>query len=197
MITCKIADVAQSVEHILGKDEVTSSNLVISSKKFDKFRLVDFFYPLRKQWYIITTQSWISSAVGCISSAVGCIFCRNDDIQGFRLGDIQNFVLMICTPLAWLRRYSSSPNKKWREYLFYRHYTKTKALPSRGCFCFCLSGEDGLTWRSQEGRIPQAGGNERGTRLSRYLAWHGAIPPLCISRLNYRMVIPCSNTSPS
>ena len=33
MITCKIADVAQSVEHILGKDEVTSSNLVISSIK--------------------------------------------------------------------------------------------------------------------------------------------------------------------
>ena len=32
----------------------------------------------------------------CISSAVGCIFFRNDDIQGFRLGDIQNFVLMIC-----------------------------------------------------------------------------------------------------
>ena len=61
MITCKIADVAQSVEHILGKDEVTSSNLVISSKKFDKFRLVDFFYPLRKQWYIITTRSCISS----------------------------------------------------------------------------------------------------------------------------------------
>ena len=61
MINCKIADVAQSVEHILGKDEVTSSNLVISSKKFDKFRLVEFFYPLRKQWYIITTQSWISS----------------------------------------------------------------------------------------------------------------------------------------
>ncbi len=36
----------------------------------------------------------------CISSAVGCIFFRNDDIQGFRLGDIQNFVLMIYTPLA-------------------------------------------------------------------------------------------------
>ena len=29
----KIADMAQSVERVLGKDEVTSSNLVISSKK--------------------------------------------------------------------------------------------------------------------------------------------------------------------
>ena len=38
-----------------------SSNLGGTSKKFDKFRLVEFFYPLRKQWYIITTQSWISS----------------------------------------------------------------------------------------------------------------------------------------
>ena len=34
----KRADVAQSVERILGKDEVTSSNLVISSKenRFEK-----------------------------------------------------------------------------------------------------------------------------------------------------------------
>ncbi len=30
--SAKIADVAQVVEHILGKDEVTSSSLVISSK---------------------------------------------------------------------------------------------------------------------------------------------------------------------
>jgi hypothetical protein len=37
------------------------SNLSFSAKKFDKFRLVEFFYPLRKQWYIITMQSWISS----------------------------------------------------------------------------------------------------------------------------------------
>ena len=36
-------------------------NLLFSAKKFDKFQLVEFFYPLRKQWYIITTQSWISS----------------------------------------------------------------------------------------------------------------------------------------
>ena len=60
----------------------------------------------------------------CISSAVGCIFFRNDDIQGFRLGDIQNFVLMIYTPLAWLGRYSSNPNKNWRKYLFYRCFRR-------------------------------------------------------------------------
>ena len=32
-ICCKYAAMAQVVEHILGKDEVTSSNLVSSSKK--------------------------------------------------------------------------------------------------------------------------------------------------------------------
>ena len=54
------ADVAQQVEHFLGKEEASSSNLPISSKKFDKFRLVEFFYPLRKQWYIIEciTRLW-------------------------------------------------------------------------------------------------------------------------------------------
>ena len=42
----KNADVAQAVEHILGKDEVMSSSLIISSKKkqtnFDK-KFVCFF----------------------------------------------------------------------------------------------------------------------------------------------------------
>ena len=33
----------------------------------------------------------------CISSAVGCILFRNDDMQHLRVGDIQNFVLMIST----------------------------------------------------------------------------------------------------
>ena len=32
-----LADVAQLVERILGKDEVTSSNLVIGSRKLDVF----------------------------------------------------------------------------------------------------------------------------------------------------------------
>jgi hypothetical protein len=31
--SCSQAHVAQSVEHVLGKDEVTSSNLVVGSKK--------------------------------------------------------------------------------------------------------------------------------------------------------------------
>ncbi len=30
----EFADMAQEVEHVLGKDEVTSSNLVISSNKY-------------------------------------------------------------------------------------------------------------------------------------------------------------------
>ena len=34
----EFADMAQEVEHVLGKDEVTSSNLVISSKKNRRIR---------------------------------------------------------------------------------------------------------------------------------------------------------------
>ncbi len=48
------ADIAQSVERILGKDEVTSSNLVISSRKiqclcgFQILRAAYIFYHLKK-----------------------------------------------------------------------------------------------------------------------------------------------------
>ena len=58
------------------------------AKKFDKFRLVEFFYPLRKQWYIITRQR-VSHHRRCISLAVGCILFRNDDIQRQAVGDMQ------------------------------------------------------------------------------------------------------------
>ena len=80
---------------------------MVFGREFDSRRIhqkttgfdLSFFYLLRKQWYIITRER-VSHHRRCISSAVGCIFFRNDDIQGFRLGDIQNFVLMIYTPLA-------------------------------------------------------------------------------------------------
>ena len=42
------------VERLLWEQDAAGSNPVIRTKKFDKFRLVEFFYPLRKQWYIIT-----------------------------------------------------------------------------------------------------------------------------------------------
>ncbi len=34
---------AQLVEHVIGNDEVISSTLITSSKKFDLFRQVEFF----------------------------------------------------------------------------------------------------------------------------------------------------------
>ena len=71
----------------------------------------------------------------CISSAVGCIFFRNDDIQGFRLGDIQNFVLIIYTPLAWLGRYSSKPNKKGKNIFFIAPSQTKPALEKVWVFC--------------------------------------------------------------
>jgi len=52
---------------------------------------LSIFYPLRKQWYIITRKR-ASHHRRCISSAAGCNSFRNDDIQ--------NFVLMICTAFA-------------------------------------------------------------------------------------------------
>ena len=57
-----------------------------SDQKSTGFDL-SIFYPLRKQWYIITRKR-ASHHRRCISSAAGCISFRNDDIQ--------NFVLMIC-----------------------------------------------------------------------------------------------------
>ena len=45
--SANIADVAQVVEHILGKDEVTSSSLVISSKIREQ-RFTDFFISSAK-----------------------------------------------------------------------------------------------------------------------------------------------------
>ena len=67
--TPNYADVAQSVEHILGKDEVTSSNLVISSTKKDTYLWVPFLF--------------CASAVGdtqkalCKHSAVDLKFARS------------------------------------------------------------------------------------------------------------------------
>lgn len=42
----EFADMAQEVEHVLGKDEVTSSNLVISSKKTAAHAAVLFFFKI-------------------------------------------------------------------------------------------------------------------------------------------------------
>ena len=49
----KIADMAQSVERVLGKDEVTSSNLVISSKKTDRQSRLSVFFVLITELYRI------------------------------------------------------------------------------------------------------------------------------------------------
>ena len=49
---------------------------------------LEFFYPSRQAWHIITTQSCISSPKAYIITPSGVYICRLDDIQ--------NFVLMIC-----------------------------------------------------------------------------------------------------
>ena len=73
----------------------SASALGAEGRRFESCRLdqkstgfdLSIFYPLRKQWYIITRKR-ASHHRRCISSAAGCISFRNDDIQ--------NFVLMIC-----------------------------------------------------------------------------------------------------
>ena len=76
---------AQVVEHVLGKDEVTSSNLVSSSKN-SRSNEREFFYPLRKQWHIINDSVAIvvshQSVRTVYHHALACIKnFRNDDIQ--------------------------------------------------------------------------------------------------------------------
>ena len=54
---------AQEVERILGKDEVTSSTLVSSSKKLSFFG-TRVFYPSRQAWYIISPKGLYIIAEG-------------------------------------------------------------------------------------------------------------------------------------
>ncbi len=78
---------AQEVERILGKDEVTSSTLVSSSKKNDKHQLVVFFIQAdrlgissRGSVYIINS----GCAVVAYHHTAGVYTCRLDDIQLLR-----------------------------------------------------------------------------------------------------------------
>jgi len=69
----------------------------------------------------------IITATPCISSAAGCILFRNDDIQGFRLGDIPQQVAddMHACGVIWY--VSSSPYKNSPKYLFHPPLPKQKA----------------------------------------------------------------------
>ena len=95
---------------------------------------LSIFYPLRKQWYIITRKR-ASHHRRCISSAAGCISFRNDDIQ--------NFVLMICNScgiddIHGFRRdlcEGSNSYVNCRKYLF-RSPCQNKKTPN-GVFLFC------------------------------------------------------------
>ena len=50
----------------------------------------------------------------------------NGDIQGFRLGDIQNFVLMICTPSAWFGTWVQVHTKTLKNIFFVRPSQKSR-----------------------------------------------------------------------
>ena len=97
------------------------------TKKFDKFRLVEFFYPSRRLGISSPREAWcISSApFGAVSHhALACIYLRLDDIQ--------NFVLMICNScgiddkhaFGVILRLGSKPYYKTQKYLFRSPYTE-------------------------------------------------------------------------
>ena len=55
----EFADMAQEVEHVLGKDEVTSSNLVSSSKKPNAVALGFFYACVSATLTIFPTRAMI------------------------------------------------------------------------------------------------------------------------------------------
>ena len=91
---------------------------------------LSIFYPLRKQWYIITRKR-ASHHRRCISSAAGCISFRNDDIQ--------NFVLMICNSCGiddihgFRRDFCKSSNsyEKTAENIFFVYPSRRLGISSR------------------------------------------------------------------
>ena len=72
-----------------------------------------------------------------ISSAAGCILFRNDDIQGFRLGDIPQQVADDIHGYAVIWYVSSSPYKNSPKYLF------------RPLFICAVKGTISVAWHTQ------------------------------------------------
>ncbi len=78
---------AQEVERILGKDEVTSSTLVSSSKKNDKHLLVFFFIQADRLGISSRDSVYITNngnAVVASHHTAGVYVCRLDDMQLLR-----------------------------------------------------------------------------------------------------------------
>ena len=76
-------------------------------KKFDKFRLVEFFYPSRRLGISSRrSRGYHQGRQAALVShhAPACILLRLDDIQNFVLMIYRNKLRMISTPSAWLGR---------------------------------------------------------------------------------------------
>ena len=128
-------------------------NSEVNFKKFDKFRLVEFFYPLRKQWHIITLQR-VSHHRRCISSAAGCILFRNDDIQRQAVDDIRCSASMICTPFGviWVQIHTEK-----RKISFLSSLYKKKAQPQCRAFFLLIRKFDLSCVSKTQVRIPLCG----------------------------------------
>ena len=119
--------VVQSVEHQSPKLGVQSSSLCAPAKKFDKFWLVEFFYPLRKQWYII-------SPLVCISSPKVHIISRRLYplsqwwYTTLRVNDIPQQVADDIHAFGVIWYVGSSPYENSQKHLFCLPFTEQKAL---------------------------------------------------------------------
>ncbi len=86
------AAMAQVVEHVLGKDEVTSSNLVSSSKK-SRSSERDFFIHCESNGMLSRVSVYVINDSAAIVVSHHNFRCVS---KNFRNDDIQNFALMIC-----------------------------------------------------------------------------------------------------
>ena len=91
--------IAQLVARLSGGQEVVSSSLATPTKKIRQVSTCRIFLSIAKAMVYHHALARISSPKG-ISPTECCMFFRNDDIQCRCIDDMQNFVLMICTPSA-------------------------------------------------------------------------------------------------
>ena len=119
------------VERCVRDAEAAGSSPVASTKKFDKFQLVEFFYPLRKQWYIITRHACISSPkVYIISRRLYCALAMMI-YNSCGIDDMQDYVLTIYTASPWFMQEFKFIRKTAKSLFFVAHSQKISFFGTR------------------------------------------------------------------
>ena len=126
--------------------KLIATAIYLAAPKIRQVSTCRIFYPLRKQWYIITLQRvshppcrvYLDKA--SISSAAGCILFRNDDIQRQAVDDIRCSASMIYTPFGviWVQIHA-----KTTENIFFIAHSQSKRIYPCG-MSFLIYKEGGL-----------------------------------------------------